>query len=83
GVPSEFQPQLFQRFLTAPRNPSGTPSIGLGLSIARDLARVQGGDTWYQPNTPSGACFVVRLPAHPGPDEDPPHSEAPEPQSVP
>ncbi|MFN2556786.1 MAG: MASE1 domain-containing protein [Nitriliruptorales bacterium] len=64
GVPSEFQQQLFQRFATAAHNPSGTPSIGLGLSIARDLARIQGGDTRYEPNTPSGACFVVRLPAH-------------------
>ncbi len=65
GIPNEFLPKLFQPFATTTRNHSGTPSIGLGLSIARELARLQGGDTWYEPNEPSGACFGVRLPARP------------------
>ncbi len=65
GVPLELQPQLFQRFVSRTDQPSGTPSIGLGLSIAHELARIQGGETWYEPNTPSGACFRLRLPAPP------------------
>jgi signal transduction histidine kinase len=35
---------------------------GLGLSIVQGLARANGGDTWYEPNTPHGSCFAVRLP---------------------
>lgn len=64
GVPSSFLPQLFQRFARPNHRTEGTPSIGLGLSIARELARIQGGDTWYEPNMPSGACFALRLPAY-------------------
>jgi signal transduction histidine kinase len=38
---------------------------GLGLPIARELLRVQGGDVVLENTGPRGACFAVRLPAHP------------------
>jgi signal transduction histidine kinase len=63
GVPAEFLPHLFDRFAradtTATRRAQGT---GLGLSIVRSLAEAQGGEAWYEPNIPTGACFGVRLP---------------------
>lgn len=37
---------------------------GLGLPIARELLRVQGGDVVLETTGPQGACFAVRLPAH-------------------
>ena len=61
GVPAEFVPSLFERFSRA-TSTSSIPGTGLGLSITRGLARAQGGDTWYEPNQPRGACFVVELP---------------------
>ncbi len=35
---------------------------GLGLPIARELLRVQGGDVVLEHTGPQGACFAVRLP---------------------
>jgi signal transduction histidine kinase len=63
GVPVGFQDRLFQRFArddsARARDKRGT---GLGLSIVRGLARAAGGDAWYEPNQPRGACFAVRFP---------------------
>jgi signal transduction histidine kinase len=63
GVPLSFQDRLFQRFArddsARARDKRGT---GLGLSIVRGLARAAGGDAWYEPNHPKGACFAVRFP---------------------
>ena len=63
GVPEEFVPRLFSRFSRASteqtRSVQGT---GLGLSIVQGLAHANGGEAWYEPNHPKGACFGVRLP---------------------
>jgi PAS domain S-box-containing protein len=59
GVPAEFAPRLFERFAQARTEQGGT---GLGLSIVKGLARAQGGEVWYEPNEPHGACFGLRLP---------------------
>jgi signal transduction histidine kinase len=64
GVPPEFVESLFDRFARADtpatRAHEGT---GLGLSIVRGLAEVNSGQARYEPNLPSGSCFVVGLPA--------------------
>ena len=60
GVSDELAATLFGRFV---RGSGGTPGAGLGLSIVRGLARANGGEAWYEPNTPRGARFCVRLPA--------------------
>jgi signal transduction histidine kinase len=62
GVPEEFQPRLFERFQTDCHN-NHTAGTGLGLWITRNLARAHGGDAWYEPARPHGACFCIRLPA--------------------
>ena len=64
GVPPEFVARLFGKFAR-----SNVPSMraqkgtGLGLSIVRALTEVNGGQAFYQPNSPQGSCFVVRLPS--------------------
>jgi PAS domain S-box-containing protein len=61
GVPEELRSRLFDRFASG--RAGGT---GLGLYIARQLARAHGGDTRYEaptPDRPSGS-FVLELPAH-------------------
>lgn len=60
GVAEELAATLFGRFV---RGSGGAPGAGLGLSIVRGLARANGGEAWYEPNTPRGARFCVRLPA--------------------
>lgn len=59
GVPDDLVPRLFSRFSDGDTNPE---SVGLGLWIARELARAHGGDIHYEP-WDLGACFVVALPA--------------------
>jgi signal transduction histidine kinase len=62
GVNEAFVPRLFERFAQGTEGASKTGS-GLGLSIVRSLARLNGGDAVYAPNEPSGARFIVMLPA--------------------
>ncbi len=70
GVDPAFVPKLFERFSTTNRGAaSGAPGTGLGLAIVRGLAQAHGGDVSYEPNEPTGACFVLRLPA--GPSTEP------------
>jgi PAS domain S-box-containing protein len=60
GVGRDMQSRLFDRFATG----DSVGGTGLGLFIARELARANGGDAFYEPGTadaPSGA-FVIALP---------------------
>jgi signal transduction histidine kinase len=43
GIPGEAQPHVFERFHRAAAN-EGTPGHGLGLDLARELARLHGGE---------------------------------------
>jgi signal transduction histidine kinase len=49
---------LFEPFAGSTRQ----GGFGLGLPIARELLRAQGGDVTLQASTPQGAVFVMRLP---------------------
>ena len=64
GVPQEFVPRLFDKFTQASggdtRHASGS---GLGLSIVKGLAEACDGTVSYEPNQPTGACFILTLPA--------------------
>jgi len=62
GVPSEFVPRLFEHFTRVEGNSGGQQGAGLGLAIVAGLAQANHGSAWYEPNTPQGACFVVRIP---------------------
>ena len=62
GVPDVFAPRLFEKFARADFRPRATSGSGLGLPIVRSLAEINGGEAWYEPGDPSGACFAVRLP---------------------
>ena len=67
GVDAAFVPHLFQRFSRAP-DVGDIPGVGLGLCIAAGLARANGGEVWYEPGDPVGACFCLRLPTAETPD---------------
>ena len=63
GVPAELQEELFQPFFQASTGTRRTSrGFGLGLSIARGMADLNGGDLRYDPRG-EGARFVLTLPA--------------------
>jgi len=59
GVPDAERERIFGRF---ERGGQAGAGFGLGLAIARGLARQMGGDV-NAPAVPSGACFEVTLAA--------------------
>jgi signal transduction histidine kinase len=58
GVPERVRERLFQPFAGTAR-PGGS---GLGLVIARDLARAHGGDVTLISTGPQGTVFRVEIP---------------------
>ncbi|MBW3582882.1 MAG: HAMP domain-containing histidine kinase [Euryarchaeota archaeon] len=64
GVPEEFREQIFMLFQRAP-DPYGRPiqGTGVGLALARKIARSYGGDLFVSPSEMGGARFVLALPA--------------------
>ena len=59
GVPERLQMRLFQPFAGSGR-PDGA---GLGLAIARELARAHGGDLSLETTGDAGSSFALSLPA--------------------
>jgi signal transduction histidine kinase len=63
GVPRGLEEKVFERFFRADDALArGTNGSGLGLSIARGLARGMGGDLTCRPREGGGAEFVLTLP---------------------
>jgi signal transduction histidine kinase len=60
GMTEEQLGRVFDRFYRAP---GGRPGSGLGLSIARDLVRLHGGDVLAKSRAGHGSAFSVVLPA--------------------
>lgn len=59
GVPGAIASTLFEPMVSGRADGSG-----LGLALAREIAREHGGDLAYAPRG-AGSCFVIRLPRHP------------------
>lgn len=69
GVPAGETDKIFQPFHRAARDEQSAQSgLGLGLALARGLARELGGDLRLRRHDgPSGAEFVITLPINPAP----------------
>ena len=63
GVAREIEDTLFDRFTRAGVARDRVAGAGLGLAIARAYARAHRGDLRYERGNPTGARFVVDLPA--------------------
>jgi two-component system sensor histidine kinase MtrB len=61
GIPEAMLPLVFDRFTKADTARARSEGSGLGLSIARENARLHGGDI-VAVNTGTGARFELRLP---------------------
>ena len=67
GILPEHQGRVFERFYRADparARRSGRPAgTGIGLTVARELARANGGDVRIESSSPAGTTFVLELPA--------------------
>ena len=62
GIPDEEKPFIFDRFYQSSRARDQKEHFGLGLSIARELAKLHKGELAVQ-DTPGGGCtFLLTLP---------------------
>ncbi|WP_411329976.1 ATP-binding protein [Desulfovibrio desulfuricans] len=60
GMSQEDQERVFESFQRG-RDTARTPGTGLGLNIARTLARLMGGDVELASRTGQGACFTLHV----------------------
>jgi heavy metal sensor kinase len=60
GIPAEEAERIFERFRRGATARASTEGAGLGLPLAREIARAQHGDLTVVPGT--GARFVLSLP---------------------
>jgi signal transduction histidine kinase len=66
GVPTDCGERIFEKFYRGHDSlSSGIQGSGLGLTLARQIARAHGGDVAYQPRAGGGSCFILRLPVLP------------------
>jgi signal transduction histidine kinase len=70
GVPDHVKDRLFQRYVHQGDLPLLLGSVGLGLAIARVLAREMGGDIRYE-RVDGHTYFVLDLPVAAGKDRSP------------
>jgi signal transduction histidine kinase len=63
GLAAADLERVFERFYRAPGQPRRSAGSGIGLTIARNIARAYGGDvTASSPGPGRGATFVLTLP---------------------
>ncbi|MFI5251026.1 MAG: ATP-binding protein [Bacteroidota bacterium] len=63
GIPAEYLDKIFDKFVQVKRTLDATPgSVGLGLSIAKDIVEMYGGKIWVVSELQKGSTFSVRLP---------------------
>jgi len=58
GVPADKAEQIFGEFVQLDSFADGT---GIGLTVARSLARRMGGDLWIDTNYTKGSRFILEL----------------------
>jgi two-component system OmpR family sensor kinase len=63
GIPQDMLPHVFDRYVTGSSAPQG--GLGLGLYLAKRVARIHGGDLTVQSKLGEGARFTLTLPLSP------------------
>ncbi len=61
GMAADERELVFDRFRRGSAGRSGPPGHGLGLPIARELARAWGGDVTLEPRPGGGTCATITL----------------------
>ncbi|HIQ01353.1 MAG TPA: HAMP domain-containing histidine kinase, partial [Anaerolineales bacterium] len=66
GIPAEDLSRIFERFYQADRSRRRKGGVGLGLSIAREVVQLHGGEITAASVVGLGSRFTVRLPVREG-----------------
>jgi signal transduction histidine kinase len=64
GIPEDQRELIFDRFHQVDTSLSREEGTGLGLSLARELARLHGGDLTVKSEEGKGSTFRVEVPCH-------------------
>ncbi len=63
GIAAAERDRVFDPFFRGSESPPDSNGVGLGLSIARRLAEIQGGSLRYEARSGGGSVFILHLPA--------------------
>lgn len=64
GVPESLREKIFEQFFRGDDSlSSSTQGSGLGLTLARQIARAHGGDLTHETPPHQGSTFILKLPA--------------------
>ena len=61
GIPYEYQPRIFDKFVQV-KSEKSIGGSGLGLSICREIVRAHGGTIWVESTPGKGSTFTFTLP---------------------
>jgi signal transduction histidine kinase len=62
GISPQDQPKIFEEFGQAKRSPTRGEGVGLGLSIAKRLVELHGGNIWVVSEVGHGSSFTFSIP---------------------
>jgi two-component system, OmpR family, sensor histidine kinase KdpD len=62
GIPEDEQDRIFEKFYRVEASRHRIPGAGLGLVIAREIIRTNGGDIWVESKLGAGSIFRFSLP---------------------
>ena len=62
GIPTEDKPFIFDRFYSGDKSRTDKSHFGLGLSIAKELTKMLGGEIGFKDTEGGGATFFLKLP---------------------
>ena len=62
GIPTKDKPFIFNRFYRGDKSRTDKSHFGLGLSIAKELAKMLGGEIGFEDTEGGGETFFLKLP---------------------
>ncbi|VYU60831.1 HAMP domain-containing protein [Clostridium tertium] len=65
GIPNNYLTKIFERFVRVEEFEIPEESTGLGLSIAKDIVEINGGEIWCESEVGVGSKFIFTIPISP------------------
>ena len=62
GIPKNYLTKIFEKFVRVEEFEIPEESTGLGLSIAKDIVEINGGEIWCESEVGIGSKFIFTIP---------------------